>query len=97
MSNFLIRGIPRSAHERIQRYARSQNLSLNQILVRWFLSFIEQVEEREEKERREKEAFRRIREIREEIARRPGKRMNSLKLLKEARKERMRRYDSWIK
>ena len=97
MSNVLVRGLPRRVQERIQRYAHSQDLSVNQMLVRWIISMADHVENQEEKEEREKEAFRRIREIREEIRRKYGKQEDSAKLLKEIREERMKRYDEWTK
>lgn len=97
MSDILVRGIPRSLHVVIQKYAKDHGLSVNQLLVQWINSTAERVETDQEKEQRQQEAFKRIGEIREEIRKKYGKQEDSVKIIHEMREERMRRYDSWIK
>ena len=88
MSDLLIRGIPRDIRNRIQLYADSQNLSVNQFVVRTLKQSIGQMETEKEKEERRKEAFRRIDEIREELYRKHGLFEDSAKLIREDRDSR---------
>lgn len=59
MSDVLIRGISPLIYQRIQRFAKEENLSINQMFLRLITSAVEESEVL-------KKAFRRIRGIQEE-------------------------------
>lgn len=88
MSDILIRGVPPRMHREIQRKAASQNLSVNQLIIHWFKTKLEQEESEEEKQARLKEVFQRIRELREENFRQFGLSSDSTKLIREDRDSR---------
>ncbi len=88
MSDILVRGLPTRVHQKIQRLARRQNLSLNQAVLQLIATALEKAEkEKEEKERR-KGAFGRLMKLREELYRKYGEFDDSTKLIREDRDSR---------
>jgi flagellar biosynthesis component FlhA len=92
MGNMLVRGLPERIRRRLESFAESQNLSLNQTLLRLIEAGLQKEETEKEKEERRKEAFRRIRELREEIYRKYGFQEDSAKIIRELRDERAQKY-----
>ncbi|OGW84459.1 MAG: hypothetical protein A3C35_02920 [Omnitrophica bacterium RIFCSPHIGHO2_02_FULL_46_11] len=88
MSDVLIRGISRPIHIRIQKFAQSRNLSVNQMLIELIERAVKNFEEVEEQEKSRQEAFERARRLREEIYRKYGKFDDSTKLIREDRDNR---------
>ncbi len=88
MSNLLIRGLPPKVHQKIQRLAIVENLSVNQEVIRLIAMALEQAEKDREIEERRAEAFRRIREIREENYQKYGLSEDSTKLIRKDRDSR---------
>ena len=88
MSDILIRGVSQRIHHEIQRRAASENLSVNQLLIRMIETGLKRVGSEEEKEARQKKIFQRIREIREENFRQFGLSSDSTKLIREDRDSR---------
>lgn len=88
MGDILIRGVPRQTRSRIQRKAESQNLSMNQFLLRFIQENLREEETEEEKRRRHEEAFRRMDEIRGRLRRKYGRFDDSTKLIREDRESR---------
>ena len=88
MKDFLIRGVPPWVHQRLQKVAEEENLSMNQLLIRILQEGLEIEKRKMEKEKREKEAFHRLREIRERLRRKYGKMSDSTKLIREDRDNR---------
>ena len=58
MSDVLIRGISPRIHSRIQKLAKAQNLSINQMMLKLIETAFERLEAKPEEERRREEAFR---------------------------------------
>lgn len=85
MSDVLIRGIPAWVHQRLQRKAEAENLSVNQLLIRVIQEDLEQEKKNIEKEKRDKETFRRMRAIRERLRQKYGRMSDSTKLIREDR------------
>ena len=93
MSNVLVRGIPEKVRRRIDKMARQENLSSNQLMVRLITQAIEKADlEREEEERRS-EAFRGIERLREKIYKKYGKQEDSTKIIRQMRDERAKRFE----
>ncbi len=88
MSNLLIRGLPPRVHQKIQKLAVVENLSVNQEVIRLISMALEQAETEKEREARRRDAFQRIREIREENYRIYGLSEDSTKLIREDRDSR---------
>jgi hypothetical protein len=88
MSNVLVRGLPEKVHNRIQKLADEENLSVNQMLVQLIVSAVNGSEKEKQRDEREREAFRRLNEIREEIYRKHGLLDDSAKLIREDRDSR---------
>ncbi len=88
MSNILIRGLPPRLHKEIQRLAKEENLSVNQMLVRLIQEAVKQAEERREKVKRREQVFDRVMKLREEIYRTYGSFDDSTRLIREDRDSR---------
>ncbi len=88
MSDLLIRGLSPRVHQKIQKLAVSENLSVNQEVIRLIAMALEQAEKNRDIEERRAEAFRRIHEIREENFRKFGLSEDSTKLIREDRDSR---------
>ena len=92
MSDVLVRGIPKMVHHRIRRFAKRENLSLNQALIQLIVGAMKRLEEKDEEEERRAQAFERLERLREEIRKKYGRQEDSTKLIREARDERSRRW-----
>ena len=88
MSDYLLRGIPFQIQKRVQRLANSENLSINQALIRLVSEALKVREEKEEGEKRRSDVFRRIDEQREKLYRKYGMMEDSTKLIREDRDSR---------
>ena len=88
MSNFLIRGISMRLRQRIQKFARLQNFSANQLLIRIIDREIEHMEGNVDEEKQRAEAFKRMKELREELHQKYGRQEDSTKLIREDRDSR---------
>lgn len=84
MANILLRGIPKTLHKEIEEIAHSENLSMNQLLLRLISEGLKTKEKRE----REKEAFYRLNQIREELHEKYGLSEDSTKIIREFRDHR---------
>ena len=91
MDNALIRGISKRNRLQIQKFAKLQNLSVNQVFLRVIDVGLEHLDEEMNKAEHRKQAFRRLRELREELRRKYGKQEDSTKLIRQMRDERSRR------
>jgi hypothetical protein len=87
MSNVLIRGLSPHLYRDIQKYADSEDLSINQVMLRLIRERMNQIYEKQEEKIQNGDVFQRIRELREKIARRNrGKRMeDSVKIIRRMR------------
>ena len=88
MGDVLIRGLSSRVRSRIQKLAKSENLSVNQVFLKLISLSVERLEKEEEEEERRKEAFHRVAELREELHRKYGKFEDSAKLIREDRDNR---------
>ena len=88
MESMIIRGLPPKARFKIQRMARSENLSINQLVIRLLVGAIQQSEKEEEKGDGRTEAFRRLEEFREKMKKKYGRQEESWKLIREDRDSR---------
>jgi len=95
MRNVLVRGLPEEVHRQFEKIAESQNLSVNQLMVRLLIEGMKRSKAEEEKRKEWGEAIQRLKEIREENYRKYGKQEESWKLIREAREERSRRAENW--
>lgn len=88
MWDVLVRGVSERTRVKVQRIARFENLSVNQVIIQ----FIKEGAEREEKQkddlRRHAEAMKRLKEIREEMHKKYGMMEDSWKLIREDRDSR---------
>lgn len=91
MSNLLVRGLPQNIHQRIQEIAESENLSVNQLLVRLLIEAVRAEEKEEEEAEKRRKAFRRLKELRDQIRRKYGKQKDSVKIVRQMREERLRK------
>ncbi len=85
MSNVLVRGIPPRLHREIQRWAETENLSVNQLFIKLALEAVEARKKTDQEDEEKKDVFERIKELREEIYRRNGIMEDSTKLIREDR------------
>jgi len=90
MSNVLVRGLPEGIHRRIEKMAESQNLSINQLMVRFIIEGAEQAETEEKGRRRDEDAFKRLREFQERTWQKYGISEDSTKMIREFRDNRYR-------
>ena len=90
MSNILVRGIAKPIHVRIQKFAESRNLSINQLLIQLIEKSVRNLEEAEEREKERAEVFERSERLREEMRRKYGKFDDSTKLIRKFRDRRNR-------
>lgn len=88
MSNVLIRGLPRLLYREIQKRAGSQNLSANQLMIRYLQQAADGDMEKEEEKAKRKDVFRRIEKLREELYEKYGPFEDSAKLIREDRDSR---------
>lgn len=88
MSNILVRGIPKRIHNRIQKIAKLQNLSINQTLIQLITAAIEEQKDKRETEKERTEVFERVRRLRNEIRKKYGTFDDSTKLIREDRDSR---------
>ena len=91
MSNLLVRGLPQNIHQRIQEIAESENLSVNQLLVRLLIEAVRAEEKEEEEAEKRRKAFRRLKELRDQIRRKYGKQEDSVKIIRQMREERLKK------
>ncbi len=88
MSDVLVRGIPKRIHDKVQKLAKSQNLSINQALIRLLIAALEHAEEGTGEEKRRVQVFRRLARIRARLHRKYGSFGDSTKLIREDRNSR---------
>lgn len=88
MSNLLLRGLSGKEHARLRHQAYSQNLSVNQYMLKLIRSTLNRPDKDQEKEARHAEAFRRLDEMRERLHRKYGLMDDSTKLIREDRDSR---------
>ena len=93
MSALLIRGLSVQDRRKLQKMAESQNVSMNQWLVRLIHSEFHKAETEAEKEAEHKAAFRRIRELQREVAKKYPFQEDSTLLIRQMRDELSRKYD----
>lgn len=88
MSDVLVRGIPKHIHDRVQKLAKSQNLSINQALIRLLIAALEHMEESTGEEKRRAQALKRLERIRARLHRKYACFDDSAKLIREDRDNR---------
>ncbi len=88
MSDILIRGVSKRVHERVQKIAKLQNVSVNQVLIQLITKAIEERKDREEAEKERTEIFERARRLRDKIRKKYGTFDDSTKLIREDRDSR---------
>lgn len=88
MADIILRGLAKQTHSKIQRMARSENLSMNQMVARLLLKAIAVTEKEREKEKERTDVFRRIDELRERMYHKYGLFEDSAKLIREDRDSR---------
>lgn len=88
MSDVLVRGLQPMLYRKIQKMAEKENLSTNQMLLRFIRDAVDKGESEKEKKERQQEALRRIKEIREENFRQFGMSDDSAKMIREMRDSR---------
>ena len=90
MSDVLVRGLPRAVHVKIQKLAASENLSVNQVLIRLIDEGLKNKKKDETEEAEHAFLFRQIRELREEMHHQYGKQEDSAKIIRELQNKRNR-------
>ena len=90
IKSMIIRGLPPKTRFKIQRMARSENLSMNQMIVRLLLQAVAHSEREKDEKAIRSEAFRRLDEFRERRYRKYGKMEDSTKIIREFRDNRSR-------
>ncbi len=85
MSDILIRGLPPSTKREMEKVAREENLSVNQVAIRLLRQALAEGRKAEDEEKRRGDWFRRLNEFREELHRKYGKFDDSTKLIREDR------------
>lgn len=85
MSNFLVRGIPPRLYREMQNWAETENLSLNQLFVRFVHEAVEARKKANKVEEEKKDVFQRIEEMREAIYKRHGLLKDSTRFIREDR------------
>ena len=84
----LVRGLPETIHRKIQRIARSKNLSTNQVFVEAVVFYLKKKAEEEIQERERKQVFQRIRDHRQRMYLKYGLSSDSTKMIREDRDSR---------
>lgn len=72
MADILIRGLPPGVYRLIQQYAREENLSVNDYLIRLIENIWKRYKEREQSEARHAKAAQRLKKIRKKLHRKYG-------------------------
>lgn len=93
MANVLIRGVPELVHKQIEKIAKKEDLSVNQMMVQILRDWVKQEAERRRKDEDRLDVFLRIEQLREKIRKEYGVQEDSWKLIREARDERSKKWE----
>ncbi|GEM_PF-2193665 len=93
MANVLIRGIPETVHRQIEKIAKEDDLSVNQMMVQILRTWVKQEAEKRKKSEDQLDVYQRIEKLREKIRQKYGVQEDSWKLIREAREERTKRWE----
>lgn len=88
MANVLVRGLPEPVHRQIEKIAKEENLSVNQMMVQLLRIGVKREAEKRKKDEEQLDVYQRIEKLREEIRKKYGRQEDSWKMIREDRDSR---------